>query len=60
VFHNEPGNLWVTRAPWVWLPTVMVVAAVIGHLLVYRRLREPARGLMPGAPAARTFHSGAP
>ena len=38
VFMNEPVNVWVTRAPWVWLPTVMVLAAVIGHVLVYRRL----------------------
>ncbi len=37
-FMNEPSNDWVTRAPWVWLPTVMVLAAVCGHVLVYRRL----------------------
>ena len=39
VFHNEPANVWVTRAPWVWLPTVLVLAALLGHLLVFRRLR---------------------
>jgi hypothetical protein len=39
VFHAEPANVWVTRAPWVWLPLVMVPAALLGHLLVYRRLR---------------------
>jgi hypothetical protein len=37
-FMNEPANVWVTRAPWVWLPTVMVFAAVFGHVVVYRRL----------------------
>jgi hypothetical protein len=38
VFMNEPANVWITRAPWVWLPAVMVLAAVAGHALVYRRL----------------------
>jgi len=38
VFMNEPANVWVTRAPWIWLPTVMVLAAMMGHILVYRRL----------------------
>ena len=38
VFMNEPANVWITRAPWVWLPAVMVLAALGGHLLVYRRL----------------------
>ncbi len=40
VFMNEPANVWITHAPWVWLPTVMVSAAIIGHVLVYRRLRQ--------------------
>ena len=35
---NEPANVWITHAPWVWLPTVMVFAAILGHVLVYRRL----------------------
>jgi len=37
VFMNEPANLWITRAPWVWLPAVLVLSALIGHMLVYRR-----------------------
>ena len=43
VFHNEPANVWITRAPWVWLPAVNVLAAVLGHVLVYRRLRHEAQ-----------------
>ena len=43
VFHNEPANEWIAHAPWVWLPTVFVVAAIIGHALVFRRLRHEAR-----------------
>ena len=51
VFHNEPANVWITQAPWVWLPAVDVLAAVLGHVLVYRRLRHEARNSAP-APLA--------
>ncbi len=44
VFHNEPANVWVTEAPWVWLPAVMVLLAILGHILVFRRLRADSRG----------------
>ena len=43
-FHNEPANVWIAHAPWVWLPSVMVVAAAMGHVLVYRRLRAMPAG----------------
>lgn len=39
-FANEPPNVWVTQAPFVWLPAVMVLAAIVGHLLVFRHLRH--------------------
>lgn len=39
-FHNDPANEWIGHAPWVWLPAVYVLAAVVGHILVYRRLRH--------------------
>jgi len=38
-FHNPPANTWVAEFPFVWLPTVMVATALLGHLLIYRRLR---------------------
>jgi hypothetical protein len=44
-FTNEPANVWITRAPWVWLPAVMVVGALMGHLLIYRRLWIESRPL---------------
>jgi hypothetical protein len=44
VFMNEPVNVWVTRAPFVWLPAVMVLTALLGHIVVFRRLRLEARG----------------
>ena len=43
VFHNEPANEWIAHAPWVWLPAVFVVAAIIGHIIVFRRLRYESR-----------------
>jgi hypothetical protein len=36
MFHNEPANVWVTRAPFVWLPAVLVMTALLGHVLVLR------------------------
>ena len=39
-FMNEPANTWILHVPWVWLPSVMVFAAILGHMLVFRRLRR--------------------
>src|SRR5215211_4818775 len=50
LFHNEPSNEWIAHAPWVWLPAVYVLAAVLGHILVFRRLRMEASVTAP-APA---------
>lgn len=38
-------NVWVAYAPFTWLPTVMVAAAIAGHIVVARALRSgsPAR-----------------
>jgi hypothetical protein len=58
VFHNEPANEWIAHAPWVWLPSVYVVAAIIGHVVVFRRLRHESRvTTRPEAP--RTVAPGA-
>jgi hypothetical protein len=35
---DGPPNTWVTTVPFVWLPTIMVTAALFGHLLLARRL----------------------
>lgn len=53
VFMNEPANSWIAHAPWVWLPTVFVVAAIVGHILVFRRLRFEAQ-IRAVEPAARS------
>jgi hypothetical protein len=37
-FGNDHLNVFVTYPPFVWLPAVMVVAALAGHLVVFRAL----------------------
>jgi hypothetical protein len=37
-FGNDRLNEWVADPPYVWLPAVMVLAALAGHLLVFRVL----------------------
>jgi hypothetical protein len=39
-FWNEPANVWITRAPHVWLPAVFVLLAIMGHIMIARRLAE--------------------
>ncbi|MCB9476676.1 MAG: hypothetical protein H6685_07370 [Deltaproteobacteria bacterium] len=47
-FGDGPVNLntWVAYFPFVWLPTVLVAAALAGHLVIFRRL---IRGTADGA-----------
>jgi hypothetical protein len=40
-FGDRELNVWVTYPPFVWLPAVMVLAALAGHLLIFRALRGP-------------------
>ena len=51
-FMNEPANTWILHAPWVWLPSVMVLAAILGHLLVFRRLRRAELPVTPPRPGS--------
>ncbi len=37
-FGQDNLNVWVTYPPFVWLPAVMVLAALAGHLLIFRAL----------------------
>jgi hypothetical protein len=39
-FGSDRLNVWVADPPFVWLPAVMVLAALAGHLIVFRALRE--------------------
>lgn len=41
-FPAEPSTEAVLTAPLIWLPAVLVQAALLGHLLVIRRLRADA------------------
>ena len=38
LFGDDRLNVFVTHAPFVWLPAVMVLAALAGHLIVFRAL----------------------
>jgi hypothetical protein len=40
--ETDPVNVWITHFPFVWLPTIMVAAALIGHGVLWRRLRADA------------------
>jgi hypothetical protein len=42
LFGPTQLNVWVTYLPYVWLPAVMVVAAMAGHLIIFRALRSSA------------------
>jgi hypothetical protein len=39
VFRTQPPNTWVSTAPYIWLPAVMVALAIMGHIVVYRALK---------------------
>ncbi len=44
VFTNEPTSMFATYAPYIWLPTVLAPAALLGHLLVLRWLLSSCSG----------------
>jgi hypothetical protein len=50
VFGSEPArlNTWVAYFPFVWLPAGLVSAALLGHLLLWRRLVQEVRAATPG------------
>jgi hypothetical protein len=37
-FGEDQLNVWVTHPPYVWLPAVMVLAALAGHLIIFRAI----------------------
>jgi hypothetical protein len=37
-FGADRMNVWVAVPPFVWLPAVLVVAALAGHIIIFRRL----------------------
>jgi hypothetical protein len=40
-FGPDQLSTFVTHTPYVWLPAVMVPAALAGHLVIFRALRAP-------------------
>lgn len=53
VLQTNPPNVWVSHLPFVWLPTVHVALALLGHLLVFRRLRHEWKSLPVEVPEAQ-------
>lgn len=41
LFMSEPDNRWVAYFPYIFLPGILVVAAVFGHVLITRKLLKP-------------------
>ncbi|HKU36858.1 MAG TPA: hypothetical protein VJR89_01890, partial [Polyangiales bacterium] len=37
-FGDDQLNTWVAYVPFVWLPAILVVCAIAGHIVVWRRL----------------------
>jgi len=56
-FMNDPANLLPSTFPYVWLPTFLVQAALFGHLLVFRAIRQrataPNRTMQPTPASGR-------
>lgn len=49
-FTNPPVNVWISYAPFVWLPTLLVTSALMGHLLVFRWLLARSEPVADKAP----------
>jgi len=45
-FGREHLNVWVMQPPFVWLPAVMVLAALAGHLLIFRAVVRRRKDLL--------------
>jgi hypothetical protein len=41
---GAPANVWVACFPFVWLPSVLVTSAWLGHVVLFRRLRRDPEG----------------
>lgn len=53
-FFQEPANVWIGHAPFLWLPAVLVPLALAGHILIARKLLTSGRETpVPGAASAK-------
>ena len=56
-FGDDHLNVWVTYVPFVWLPAVMVLAALAGHLVIFRALQLQPREAGPSRVYIKTSRS---
>jgi hypothetical protein len=43
LLKSQIPNVWVSYSPFIWLPSILVTSAQLGHILVLRRLRAERR-----------------
>ena len=43
LFMNEPSARFITSLPYIFIPTLFVTTALLGHVLLFRRLRIEAK-----------------
>jgi hypothetical protein len=43
----RPDNTWVASFPYVWLPAILVTAALLGHLIIFRKLASARTAALP-------------
>ncbi len=55
LFMNDPANTLIAHWPHIWLPTFLVPTALMGHLLLFRRLANERAA--NSASGAKTFTS---
>ena len=48
-FGPDRLNVWVMRMPYTLLPAVMVLAALAGHLIIFRALAQPSSSIQAGS-----------
>ena len=52
-FGPAQRNTWIAHVPFVWLPTVLVPAALAGHIMVFRKLGQLQRAHAASSPTTR-------
>ena len=53
-FGPAQRNTWIAHVPFVWLPTVLVPAALAGHIMVFRKLGQLQRANTAVSPTTST------
>jgi hypothetical protein len=54
-FGTDPThvNAWIAHLPFIWLPAVLVAAALFGHVVIFRALRASSSPALASQPASQ-------